>query len=477
MKSTYLLLSMFFMTWMTLVSHAQVSSDANMPPLPKRDVMSQAYWDLWNDDVQKGIDDRIERYRKANATVFLTDVKPGTDVKIEQISHEFLFGASIFNFNQLGAKEIDDKYKAIFGDLLNSATIPFYWSQLEMDRGTVRYETCAEDNPDFWAKSKDPTAERFWRRPATDQIVDFCEGKGIFSHGHTLIWGNRNHGVPKWMKTEPGDVDEMEKLAAARLLSIAQRYGDRIKRWDVVNESATDKLNPHHSKYDPNDPKGNYGVMPRDYTYKAFKYVDEIFPKSAILSINDYDMGFGYINQVADLRIRGCRVDMAGLQMHLFNPKQCADIAQGAKIQHPEHLLNLMNEFGKLGIPLHLSEITITAPNDDPDGREIQANITRNLYRMWFSWPDMAAITWWNLVDGCGLKGEPTTSGICSRQMEKKPAYDALDRLINHEWKTKIVAKAEESRFKHQFRGFKGTYQISWTDVNGNARTAEIDVK
>ena len=96
---------------------------------------------------------------------------------------------------------------------------------------------------------------------------------------------------------------------------------------------------------------------------------------------------------------------------------------------------------------------------------------------MWFSFPQMAAITWWNLVDGCGLAGEPTTSGICTRQLEKKPAYHALDRLINHEWKTTIVEKAEEKRFKYQFRGFKGRYRVFWTDVNDNVRTAEIIVK
>ncbi|MCL2744582.1 MAG: endo-1,4-beta-xylanase, partial [Planctomycetaceae bacterium] len=233
-----------------------VAVAAGEPPLPNPDVMSKEYWDIWNDSVQTEIDKRIEQYRKANAAVFLTDVKPGTEVKIEQISHDFLFGANIFNFNQLGSKELDDKYKMIFGELLNSATIPFYWTQLEMDRGTVRYQTCAEDNPEFWAKSPDPTKERFWRRPATDQIVEFCEQKNIFRHGHTLIWGSRGHGVPKWLKMNPEDAPEMEKLFEARILDIAKRYGDRIQRWDVVNESATDPLNPHHSKHDANNPKG-----------------------------------------------------------------------------------------------------------------------------------------------------------------------------------------------------------------------------
>ena len=69
---------------------------------PDPGVMSARYYEIWNDDVQKEIDARIEKYRKADASVTLQNVKPGTDVRVEQISHEFIFGAHIFNFRQLG---------------------------------------------------------------------------------------------------------------------------------------------------------------------------------------------------------------------------------------------------------------------------------------------------------------------------------------------------------------------------------------
>jgi GH35 family endo-1,4-beta-xylanase len=460
---------------------------AEMPPLPNPDVMSKEYWALWNDDVQAKIDERIETHRKANATVFLIDVKPGTEVRIEQISHEFLFGANIFNFNQLGSKELDDKYKAIFGELLNSATIPFYWTQHEMDRGTVRYKTCAEDNPEFWAKihseGKDPTQERFWRRPATDQIVEFCEQKGIFRHGHTLIWHSRGDGLPTWMKKNSEDVPEMEKLFEARLLEIAKQYGDRINRWDVVNESRVDPSNPHHPKHDPNNPAlGPFGVMPIDYTYKVFKYAEQVFPNNVALSINDHMNGPDYFDQVGYLRLRGCRIDVVGVQMHLNHfYGNWPEIVKGAKIEHPEYILNVMDRFDKLGIPLHMSEITIPATSNDETGWQVQANIARNLYRMWFSLPKIEAITWWNLVDGCNHPNDPSTAGqgmqgICTRQLEKKPAYHALDRLINHEWKTNIVQKADAERMLIAFRGFKGKYKVSWIDKGNNAQTAEMVV-
>lgn len=459
------------------ISDGGIVSAQEMPPLPDRTVMSEAYWSLWNDDVQHAIDERIEKYRKADGHVELADVKPGSMVRIEQVSSAFLFGANIFNFGQLGSKELDDKYKAVFGDLFNTAAIPFYWKKLEPESGNIRYALCDEDNPEFWAHTNDAFRERFWRRPATDQIVAFCEQKGIYRHGHPIIWGNTRWHHPEWLAMREENVPEMERRFALRIAQLAERYQGRIDRWDVVNESAVDFLNPHHPKYDPDNPKGSYGILPRDYTFKAFQAANKAFPKEVVQSINDYANNQLYVDQVNDLRRRGCRIDMMGLQMHLFKPKQCADIAQGAKIQHPEAVIAMLKTVGKANLPLHLSEITITAPNDDAEGRAIQANIARNLYRLWFSWPSMAAITWWNVVDGCGAPGEPTTSGLFTRQMEPKASYEALARLIKYEWRTDILVPAKEEDVVISFRGFKGRYHITWTDGTGRERTREIVLK
>ena len=69
-----------------------------------RSVMSDAYWEFWNADVQKRIDVDIERRRKADVTV---EVKApdGAEVRCEQISHAFRFGASTFDYWQLGRPE------------------------------------------------------------------------------------------------------------------------------------------------------------------------------------------------------------------------------------------------------------------------------------------------------------------------------------------------------------------------------------
>ena len=117
----------------TVVLAAVAISTQAQPLFPRshaedtKGYMSEAYWNIWNAEEQARIDADIERYRKADGELLLEDIGRKRDVKIEQISHEFIFGAHIFNFNQLGSKERNDRYKELFGTLFNRATIPFSW--------------------------------------------------------------------------------------------------------------------------------------------------------------------------------------------------------------------------------------------------------------------------------------------------------------------------------------------------------------
>ena len=76
-----------------------------------------------------------------------------------------------------------------------------------------------------------------------------------------------------------------------------------------------------------------------------------------------------YLEQVNDLRRRGCKIDIMGAQMHLFNPQICQDIADGRSTrQSPQEVISKMELLSKADLPLHLSEITITAPGGDRKG-------------------------------------------------------------------------------------------------------------
>jgi len=102
-------------------------------------IMSPKYWAVWNDEAQARIDADIEKYRKADACVKIGKIKDGTEVVVEQISHDFKFGAHIFNFDQLGDDAINARYKAMYGALFNSATVAFYWYKFELEPNRPRF--------------------------------------------------------------------------------------------------------------------------------------------------------------------------------------------------------------------------------------------------------------------------------------------------------------------------------------------------
>ena len=471
----------------------------------RENVMSEAYWKLWNSDVQTQIDKDIERHRKVDAVI--SDIPPHREVKIEQISHEFIFGAHIFNFDQLGSDELNKKYKELYGTLFNSATIPFYWYPFEPEEGKMRFKGEYKDSAEFWNNVADPKNEGHWRRPASDPVVEFCEQKGIRLHGHTLTWGSSTWQYPRWLLSKlpkeylvqmltdircgtnfmsktadeiaemiPEFADELNYHMERRIRTIAEYYGERLQSWDIVNESATDFEQERHIP-DAKICKSVYGLMPGDYTYNSFRIAQEAFPESVKLNINDYNLRQCYPDQVNDLLKRDCKIDIMGAQMHMFDPQMCLDIADGKSNLHsPDAEWETMNRLSQANLPLHLSEITITAPNNDERGQAIQAVIARNLYRLWFSIEPMMGITWWNVVDDCGAPGEPCVSGIFSRNMEPKPAYFALDQLINHEWKTKLEAKADKDG-KISFRGFRGKYNLTWQNDNGDKEQKTIILK
>ena len=479
----------------------------------KNPFFSQAYYDRWNADEQARIDADIERFRKADATVAL-GAPAGAEVAVEQVSHAFRFGAHLFNFNQLGSHEANERHKALWngsfaeGALFNSGTIAFYWRPFEPVEGKMRFEEGPEDTEAWWNACREPKLQRFWRRPPSEPCVRFCEDKGVWRHGHPLVWSNTQWHYPDWLMAKlPKEIlaemltddrsgvsilkqpmDEVLKRLPAdfpgivestlrrRIEAIAARYGERMDSWDVCNESAWDwvagKLVPGSALCR----SGRQSWMPGDYCHWAFREAMRTMPPRAVLSINDYKLDKDYAEQTREQLSRGDKIDLQGMQMHLFNPDDVNRIAEGSELRSPAQVrAQIAAAHVGGGMPIHLSEITVSSPGGDGRGEEIQAEVARNLYRLWFSIPDMAAITWWNVVDDCGAPGEPSVSGLFHRDMTPKKAYFALDELVNREWRTRITATADASGAV-SFRGFKGDYRLTWRDASGAAREATAHV-
>ena len=161
--------------------------------------------------------------------------------------------------------------------------------------------------------------------------------------------------------------------------------------------------------------------------------------------------------------------------MHIYNVSESQRIADGADLLTPAKNYAVLDCLREADRPIHISEVTVTAPDESERGRQIQAVLATNLYRLWFSYPQVMGITWWNVVDGGAAQGEPSYSGLYDTNLVAKPVYYALDSLINHEWKTRLKLPAQADQ-PLRFRGFKGSYRVTWTDVLGVNRSGTFNL-
>ncbi|MFR6034346.1 MAG: endo-1,4-beta-xylanase [Bacilli bacterium] len=253
----------------------------------------------------------------------------------------------------------------------------------------------------------------------------------------------------------PNLAAEMKRLTQKRINEIAAYYGDKVDSWDVVNESATDWGKGLIVKGD-SICKSWYGMMPGDYPYLAFKTAQNAFPQNVKLNINDYKCDGDYTSEIKDLLSRGCKVDIVGSQMHLFNPSRRLRLRKARKFK-------LRNKFKNDGRNKRRKAYTPQRNNNhSPDttekGRMMQAIIARNLYRKWFSIKPMMGITWWNVVDDCGA---PRTFHVRSHARNESQTRLLRAKQPN---KQRMENRPHPKRQRDgtvKFRGFKGKYRLS----------------
>ncbi len=412
----------------------------------------ESYLKLWGDPaVQSRIDRNIEQYRKGDAAIEIVDGsgKPlgGATITARQVGHDFLFGCNAFVLGQLDTPELNRKYEQGFTGIFNFATVPFYWEGTEPTRGELRYEE--EGSRDMW------------RRPPPARFIPWAAKNGITLKGHPLLWHAYN---PTWL---PSDPEELRGLYKKRFKEIADRFAGKIKIWDVVNESLVCRTNyPLYS-------------ADRDYVRWAFSEVAPLFPEDTTLMINEVTTPFNflpaeenrYFPQIKTLLGQGAKIRGIGLQYHYFR-REKLDAFLASPNCDPNRLLDVYGQFGEFNLPLFITEITFPSAGDD--GERLQERVVTDHYRLWFSAPTMAGITWWNLGDGTAVKGEnEAMGGLLDAQLNPKAAYRALDRLINHDWKTRAECATDE-RGKARFRGFFGRYAL---EISSGGRTQRLEIR
>ncbi len=375
---------------------------------------------------EKAAQEGIEKHRKGDAFITVSDENgiPISDasVRITQKSHEFRFGANIFMLDELETEEKNEKYKSLFKELFNMATLPFYWDALEPEKGETRYTV---------------DSKKIYRRPTPDLCIDFCNKNGIEPREHALAYDSF---YPKWLYD--ASVEEVKAELERRFSEVGERYRDKIPTIEVNNELFWEK---GRTKF----------YHEPDYVEWCYKTAEKYFPNNQ-LGINECTMRSWkdncdetdrYYALIKRTLESGARIDAIGMQYHLFFKRE-EEYASTRRLLDPENLYRHMDLYSAFKKPLQITEVTVPAYSWEKEDEEIQAEIIEKLYTLWFSHPSVEQIIYWNLVDGYAHLWDPDPEkikaslgnmsigenyyygGLIRFDLSPKPAYLKLMELI-----------------------------------------------
>jgi len=382
-----------------------------------------------NERVLAQAEARIQQHRTGPATLRLLDpngqvLPAGVSVKISQRQHRFLFGCNIFKLGRCRSPEDNAAYQERFAELLNFATLPFYWWNYERRKGQ-------------------PQDER------TDEVVRWCKAHDVTTKGHPLAW---NYVDPPWLGGTP---EEVMQLQLNRIKRCVRRFQDDIDIWDVVNEATHhDRPGPKENAPHLTEAISKMGVG--EYVRAAFQSARQANPKATLL-INDYRTDAAYsekvISELVDNQQRPL-YDVIGIQSHMHGGYWGA-----------ARTWAVCERFARFGKPLHFTETTVVSgPKEGSqwtttaEGERHQAQAVKAFYTVLFSHPAVEALTWWDFTDQNAWQGAP--AGLLRDDMSPKPAYEQLAELIKNKWWTRTEAKTDAGG-SLDLHGFFGSYTLS----------------
>lgn len=402
--------------------------------------------ELMEDKVMSGIEANRKGYFRINFIDGQGKPIKGAKVTIRQKTSEFKFGCNIFKLGCFKKDEDNAKYEEYFKQLFNMATLPIYWESFEPEDGKMRFE---KDSPFID------------RRIPPEAALEFCKKNNIEPKGHPLFWQAM---LPSWL---PDDYEQIKPYWMRRLKAIAERYDGVIPSFDCVNECISVPMLDSEPNCFENSYRNQKPIRGK-YPEYAFEHTAHFFQKSRLVLNETTSPWSEYKRELSpyylfaeNLLLKGAQIDVIGLQFHNFNSPD--DMPKLAAVEYnPTRLYKVMDTYANLGRPLSVSEITVPGYDED-----MQAEAVCNLYKIWFSHPAMESIIYWNLGDNCaitsndreGWSEDVYKSGFFRNDFTKKPVFDRLDDLINHQWRTNLDLDVND-HFTY-FKAFYGDYEVS----------------
>jgi endo-1,4-beta-xylanase len=282
--------------------------------------------------------------------------------------------------------------------------------------------------------------EKEYNWAGADAIVEFVQKYNLKMRGHTLCWHSQ---TPKWLFVDGEGKNVSKEVLLARLkehiTTVVSRYKGKIFAWDVVNEAISD------SKEEVYRNSLWYQICGEEYIAKAFQYAHEADP-DALLFYNDYNeinavKREKIIKMITDLKKAGVPIHGVGLQGHWA-------VSEPTR----EQLESTLNDFSKLGLVMHVTELDISVYPKEHNAREKKAEDYNtefsaerekqqvDQYKMVFELfrkykTSIASVTFWNIsdrgswLDNFPVRGRKDYPLLFDKDLKPKKAFGEVVRF------------------------------------------------
>ena len=367
----------------------------------------------------EAIEARIRQHRMGELVV---RAKPGAQVNVEQLRHEFWFGAALSSGAFSGRLSAEDqrRYEETFLSNFNAAVTEnaLKWHDMERRRGDVNYDV-------------------------VDAVLAWTDEHDIPLRGHCVFWGIPGR-VQNWLKQL--DDDDLRETLKNRAATVARRYRGRFAEFDLNNEMMhanyyADRLGPGITKQMAN----------------WFKEADP----DARLFVNDYDVLTGkrledYIRHIRGLLEQGVPLAGIGVQGHLHG-----------ETFDPKALHHALDELAKIGLPIRVTEFNMPGQRSaflrqrdlklTAEQEQAKAKALTDYYRICFSHPAVEGILMWGFWEGANWIRQ---SSLYRRDWTPTPAAEAYRDLVFKQWWTRWEGKADANG-QCRVRAFYGKYAVT----------------
>ena len=275
--------------------------------------------------------------------------------------------------------------------------------------------------------------------------LEFCKENGIGMRGHTLVWHTQ---VPDWFFREGYTNDgayvdrdtmlmRMESYIRQVLIFTQENYPGVIYCWDVVNEAVEIAAGSYETEsgYKIRTQSGDgrnlwYDVIGWDYWEKAFEYARKYAAPDVKLFYNDYNT---FMREKTDaiyklashLQEKGL-IDGIGMQGYM-------DLSFPG-IYGNSSLVSALERFGKLGLEVQMTELSISCPDNTTESYEKQAKRYRSVFNALKSFDkenggavDITAVTFFGLMDQYMFyEGNTDYARLFDKDLQPKPAFYSI---------------------------------------------------